>query len=56
MSLTITVLLFVTMAQLARSQTLVITVKIHPAGENSSSGKSLMLQFNPMCKKIGFIM
>ena len=50
------------MARLARGQTSVSMVetgarrvKIHPAGENSGRGKHLILQFNPMCKKIRFI-
>ena len=58
----ITVELFVTTAWLAEGQTLVITVKIGDnkvkirlVGENSGTGKNLILQFNPMCKKIRFI-
>ena len=55
----ITVELFVTTARLARGQTLVIMVKtaalgvkIRPASENSGHCKNLILQFNPMYKKI----
>ena len=61
-TLIITVELFVTMARLAQGQTSVIMVKIgarwvkiRPAIGNSSHGKKLILQFNPMCKKICFI-